>query len=389
MKQSVCAIILAAGLGTRVSSDKTKQQIEISGISVLRRSLLAFNACDEIDSIVLVTREEEINFAKESSLGIEKLYKITVGGSTRAHSASHGFEAIPKDTEFVAIHDAARCLINADMIAKVIKDAKKYGAASAVSRVYDTVKYIDQDGFISGTLDRNSVFMATTPQVFSCGIYKSALEFSDLDDPTLTDDNSLVERIGERICYTDLGRENIKITTRDDVDYAEYLIRRKENMPMIRVGHGYDVHKLVSGRKLILGGVEIEHKLGLDGHSDADVLVHAILDAILGALGRGDIGRHFPDNDDKYLGISSMALAEEVARIMNEDGYIISNLDATVVAQRPKLMPHIEKMRKNIAKVFSVDESFINVKATTEEKLGFTGREEGISSHAVVLLKTK
>ena len=389
MTERVCAIILAAGLGTRVGTDKTKQQIEIAGVSVLRRSLLAFNACGDVDSIVIVTRDDEIEFARSSAKGLNKPYTVVVGGATRAHSAACGFSAIPEGTRFVAIHDAARCLIDADMISKVIADARVYGAATAVSRVYDTVKYIDDEGFISGTLDRNSIFMATTPQAFSVDIYRSALEFSDLNDPTITDDNSLVERIGEKIYLTDLGRENIKITTKDDVDYAEYLIRRRESGPMVRVGHGYDVHKLVCGRKLIIGGVEIPHTLGLDGHSDADVLIHAILDAVLGALGRGDIGKHFPDNDDKYLGISSMKLAEAVSNIMRDDGYIISNIDATVVAQRPKLMPHIALMQKNIADVFGVDISSVNVKATTEERLGFTGREEGISAHAVVLLSKK
>ncbi|MBO5945167.1 MAG: 2-C-methyl-D-erythritol 2,4-cyclodiphosphate synthase [Clostridia bacterium] len=389
MTERVCAIILAAGLGTRVGSDKTKQKIEIAGVSVLRRSLLAFDACDAVDSIVIVTRDEETEFARSSALGLNKPYIVVTGGATRAHSAARGFKVIPADTDFVAIHDAARCLIDADMIARVIADAKKHGAATAVSRVYDTVKYIDDEGYISGTLDRNSIFMATTPQVFSTDIYRSALEFSDLNDPTITDDNSLVERIGERIYLTDLGRENIKITTKDDVDYAEYLIRRKERGPMVRVGHGYDVHKLVCGRKLIIGGVDIPHTLGLDGHSDADVLIHAIMDAVLGALGRGDIGKHFPDNDDKYLGISSMKLAEEVATIMREDGYVISNIDATVIAQRPKLMPYIALMQNNIADVFGTDAGCVNVKATTEERLGFTGREEGICAHAVVLLSKK
>ncbi len=156
-----------------------------------------------------------------------------------------------------------------------------------------------------------------------------------------------------------------------------------------RIGHGYDVHKLVENRPLILGGVEIPHKTGLLGHSDADVLLHAIMDAIIGALGLGDIGRHFPDTDDEYLGISSMNLLVRTKKLLDGANAEISNIDATIVLQKPKVLPYIEAMRKNIAFALSIDESQINVKATTEEKLGFTGREEGIAAHAVVLIEQK
>ena len=160
-------------------------------------------------------------------------------------------------------------------------------------------------------------------------------------------------------------------------------------MSKFRVGHGYDVHKLVKGRKLILGGVNIEHSLGLDGHSDADVLVHAIMDSIIGALGKGDIGKHFPDSSAEYKGISSLVLLSRVKSLMDENGALIGNIDATLIAQKPKLMPYIEQMRKNVAEVLSCDVSCVNIKATTEEYLGFTGREEGIAAHAVVLLEVK
>lgn len=158
-------------------------------------------------------------------------------------------------------------------------------------------------------------------------------------------------------------------------------------MSAFKIGHGYDVHRLVSGRALILGGVEIPHTLGLDGHSDADVLLHAVCDAVFGALGLGDIGRHFPDTDEKYKGISSMLLAKECAADMQKNGYRIGNIDVTVIAQRPKLAPFIEKMRKNVANAFDTETKNVNIKATTEEGLGFTGEEQGISCHAVVLLE--
>ena len=158
-------------------------------------------------------------------------------------------------------------------------------------------------------------------------------------------------------------------------------------MSGFRIGHGYDVHKLVEGRRLILGGVDIPHTLGLLGHSDADVLVHAVMDALIGAMGLGDIGKHFPDNDNAYLDISSLKLLSRVRELLSENGYTISNIDATVIAQKPKLAPHIDKMRENIAKTLGISAAQVNVKATTEERLGFTGREEGISSHAVALIE--
>jgi 2-C-methyl-D-erythritol 2,4-cyclodiphosphate synthase len=160
-------------------------------------------------------------------------------------------------------------------------------------------------------------------------------------------------------------------------------------MCKLRIGHGYDVHKLVEGRRLIIGGVEIEHKLGLLGHSDADVLLHAIMDALIGAMGLGDIGRHFPDTDEKYKGISSLSLLSSVYSLLKEEGYTVVNIDSTVIAQKPKLLPYIEKMKSNIAFVLNIDVDAVNVKATTEEHLGFTGREEGISAHAVALIEKK
>ena len=156
---------------------------------------------------------------------------------------------------------------------------------------------------------------------------------------------------------------------------------------MIRIGHGYDVHKLTEGRKLILGGVDIPHEKGLLGHSDADVLVHAVMDALLGAAALGDIGKHFPDTDNAYLGADSLILLRHVAKVLNDNGYSVVNIDSTVIAHAPKLAPHIETMRENIANALSIDVSFVNVKATTEEKLGFTGAKEGIAAHAVCLIE--
>lgn len=224
MKSKICAVILAAGSGSRMKSSVTKQQMSVKGISVLRRTLLAFEGCEDIESIVVVTRSEELDFVKGEAEGITKHYKTVIGGDTRAKSASNGFRAIPADTEYVAIHDAARCLVTPELISRVASDARKYGAATAASRVTDTVKIIDTDGFVSSTPDRKLVMLATTPQIFSTFIYNKALENVDLSDTSITDDNMMVEKTGVRVYCTDTGSGNIKITTKGDIEYAEYLL---------------------------------------------------------------------------------------------------------------------------------------------------------------------
>ncbi len=386
-KPIVTAIILAAGSGSRMGLDITKQRLIIKGESVLSHTLSAFERAGEIDSVVVVVREDEKGWVENEFLSkFSKIKSIVAGGKTRAESAVCGFSAAGRDSNFVAIHDGARCLITPDMINEVVRMAYQHNAATAVSRISDTLKSVGSDGFVTSTIPRDGVFSATTPQVFSRSIYEQALE-GLYADASFTDDNMLVERLGEKIFAVDCGKENIKITTRDDIDYAEYILERRSGMSEIRIGHGYDVHRLVEGRKLVLGGVDVPHTMGLLGHSDADVLTHAIMDAILGACGLGDIGRHFPDSSDEFLGISSLNLLARVKKIISDEGYSVINIDATLVIQKPKVAPYIEEMVTNIAKILDINCSRINIKATTEEKLGFTGREEGVGAHAVVSLK--
>ena len=273
------------------------------------------------------------------------------------------------------------------MIDKVVKTAHKSQAATAVSAVFDTVKQVDKNGKITATIPRETVFRAQTPQVFSKAIYNRALEACN-DFTVITDDNMLVENIGAEIYAVDLGPDNIKITTKEDLSLAKNILteRGERSVSGFRIGHGYDVHKLVEERKLIIGGVEIPHVKGLLGHSDADVLLHAIMDALLGAAALGDIGRHFPDTSDEFKGISSMHLLTRVVDLMRKNGYKVLNVDATLVMQKPKVAPYIPKMISNVAFALGVSEDSVNVKATTEEHLGFTGREEGVSAHAVAML---
>ena len=387
MAKKVAAISLAAGIGSRMKSNKTKQRMEILGKTVLRRTILAFDSSECISSITVVCRADEIDFAQGETKGLSKPVSVVVGGENRAESARLGFEAIPEDSDFVAIHDGARCLVTEEMIKNVAEAAFIHGAATASARVFDTLKRVDKDGYILSTEDRCSFMRAQTPQIFSAEIYRKALSAPHSSE--VTDDNMLLERIGQRIVCVDTGDVNRKITEPADIIIAGSLLKEEErlNKMQIRVGHGYDVHRFASGRRLVLGGVDIPNDLGLLGHSDADVLIHAVMDALLGAAALGDIGKHFPDSSEEYKGISSMHLLARVKKLLDDNGYSVCNVDATLVLQRPKIATFVDKMRENIAFSLSIDKECVNVKATTEEKLGFTGSGEGAAAHAVALIQ--
>lgn len=388
-KLMTSAIILAGGSGSRMCADQPKQFIDIFGKTVLERSLSAFDSTDLVDELIVVVRpgEEQAVYDSILPLSLVKTLKVVGGGSCRAESARNGFSAVSEGADFVAVHDAARCLVTPEMITKVVEMAHKTGAATAACAVFDTVKRVDENGRIVATVPRDGLLRAQTPQVFSTAIYKRALDACD-DLLAVTDDNMLVENIGVDIYAVDLGPDNIKITTRGDLTLAKNILTERGEGAMggFRIGHGYDVHRLVPDRKLIIGGVEIPHEKGLLGHSDADVLLHAIMDSLLGAAALGDIGRHFPDSSDEFKGISSIHLLTRVVELIRAKGFKVVNVDATLVMQRPKVLPYISKMICGISFALGIPEDCVNVKATTEERLGFTGREEGVSAHAVALL---
>ena len=382
----VAAVILAAGSGTRMLSDVTKQRMYIRGESVLHRSVRIFSECENINSIVVVCRADEMEWAESELSDILKPCSIISGGKTRAESAKLGFEAISKDAEYVAIHDGARCLVTRDIIECVVSAAVFSGAATASTPVTDTLKRVNSDSKIVETIPRESIYSASTPQVFSTLLYKKALSAAE-NIEGFTDDNMLIESLGHEVVCVDTGRENIKITTPDDISYAEYILGKREGMLEYKIGHGYDVHRLVPDRALVLGGVNIPSDKGLLGHSDADVLTHAIMDSLLGAMGLGDIGKHFPDTSGEFKDISSLELLARVASLILENGYTVVNVDATVILQRPKIASYIDSMRENIAKILGIEVGRINIKATTEEGLGFTGSGEGAAAHSVAMLK--
>ncbi len=357
------AVIAAAGRSVRMSGTD-KLSVEIDGMPVLCRSVSAFVGV--ADSIVVTASDVEKTRATLDLHGLD-LVKVVQGGATRMLSVWEGINALPDEVEYIAVHDGARPFVSGEDLLKVCEAAKEYGAAFLCTPQKETLHEVE-NGFSVGTPTRERLVAAKTPQVFKKDILKKAYMYAIEKGIELTDEVAAAELIGVS-CRSVLGsEENIKITVPSDL----------ERLKLPRVGHGFDVHRLTEGRRLVLGGVEIAYEKGLEGHSDADVLLHAITDAILGAACKGDIGRMFPDSDEQYRGISSLILLK---RAVEAAGVRVLNIDATVVAQSPKLAPYIAQMEKNISQ--TVGCSRVNVKATTEERLGYTGRGEGISAHAV------
>ena len=386
MEKSVSAVLVAAGSSTRMGFDKLS--FDLGGETVLHRSIRAFEQCPDVTEIVLVAGKNRA-FVEQQAVDCAKPVRIVPGGATRAESAKNGVLAAAG--EIVAVHDAARPFVSQAVIAAALAAAARCGAAAPAVPVKDTIKAavrgsgktMPESCFVHATPDRSTLYAVQTPQCFDRAAYLAALEELDAEKARLvTDDCSLFELTGRPVQLTQGDYANLKITTREDLPRPE----QKEEHKM-RIGHGYDVHRLVEDRKLILGGVEIPFEKGLLGHSDADVLTHAVMDAVLGAAALGDIGQHFPDNDPAYAGADSLKLASHVAQILKEHGYRIENIDATILCQRPKLAPHIPAMRANLAAAFGLPADAVSVKATTEEHLGFTGEGLGIAAHAVALIE--
>ncbi|MBE6877855.1 MAG: 2-C-methyl-D-erythritol 2,4-cyclodiphosphate synthase [Ruminococcaceae bacterium] len=369
LDKKVFAIIVAAGKGTRIGFDKMLYKID--GVPVVERSVQAFQNNQLIDGIVVVAGDN-IEQIKLIAAQYTKVINVVRGGSQRAESVANGLAVINSDG-LVAVHDGARPYVSDEIITETVTAAAQTKAAIPCVPVKDTIK-MAQDSVVEKSLPREKLYITQTPQVFDIESYRKLL--AENTDFSVTDDAQLFENAGYQVAICKGSYENFKITTIED-------IKKEKSM---RIGHGYDVHKLVENRKLILGGVEIPYEKGLLGHSDADVLAHAISDALLGALALGDIGKHFPDTDPQYKGADSLYLMSCVKKLLDEKGAKIENVDATILCQRPKLAPHIAAMRENIARTLGLSADCVSVKATTEEGLGFTGSGEGIAVHAVCLL---
>ena len=385
----VYAIVLAAGRGRRMGGGLPKQFMSLAGRPLLFHALTAFERADQVDRVVLVTPADRVDRCREDvrAWGLEKVTCVVAGGERRQDSVAEGLGAVPVDASVIAVHDGARPLILPEQIDAVVDLAREKGSAVLGTPVTDTVKEIE-DGRVLHTLDRSRMWRVQTPQAFRASILREAHGEAARRGYFGTDDTSLVEHLNVPV-YVVGGREdNLKITAPEDLAVADSILRsRSVNMPSnLRVGHGYDVHRLVSGRPLILGGVTVPFDRGLHGHSDADVLSHAVADAVLGAMCLGDIGDHFPDDDPEYAGISSLILLERVSELARENAADIVNVDATVIAQRPKLAPHAAHMRERMAGALGIATERLSVKATTTEGLGFAGMEKGIAAQAVALV---
>lgn len=376
-KKKTAVIIAAAGTGKRMGSSIPKQYLKIGGEPILLKSVRAFCDNKEIDWIVVVTNGDYIQACLEMKdrYGLDKIQAVIEGGEERQDSVYRAIVEIDRlcpEIEYVLVHDGARPFVRQETINAVLEAAEEKGAAVACVPVKDSIRQ-EKDGE-SANLPRQRLYAVQTPQGFQKEILRKAYEQAFADGYYGTDDATLAERIGQSVALVRGTYDNIKITTRED-------------MPMeSRVGTGFDVHQLKEGLPLVLGGVEIPFEKGLLGHSDADVLVHALMDALLGAAALGDIGRHFPDTDPQYRGISSMELLRRVKGMLDKNGWRVGNVDITLMAQRPKIKSLIGDMTDNLSKTLDLETCRINIKGTTTERLGFVGREEGIAAQAVCLL---
>lgn len=382
------AVIVAAGKSTRMEGGTSKVLEDLGGKPVLLYSLMTLAQSPWVGELCVVCREEDLDQVRALLVGkTRKPVAVVPGGQERQDSVLQGVEALSPELPYLLIHDGARPFVAPEMVEAVCKDAVAYGAATAAVPSKDTCKLSNGQGFVESTPPRERLMAIQTPQAFEREMYLYALRKAQSAGVSYTDDCQLIEAAGGRVRLTLGDYKNIKLTTPEDrVTARAYLGEQKEEKTM-RIGSGYDVHRLVEGRKLILGGVDVPYERGLLGHSDADVLAHAITDALLGAAALGDIGKLFPDNDPQYEGADSLALLGRVCALLGEKGYSIGNIDATVIAQRPKLAPHIPQMRENLAKACGIALPQVSVKATTEEGLGFTGSGDGIAASAVCLLE--
>ena len=389
------AVVVAAGRGTRMGAGMNKVLLPVCGVPVIVRSVRALWESGLFDGgIVVVTGEEDrerIGRLLEEA-GLRAV--LCTGGADRQESVRRGLAALPRETELVAIHDGARPLVTRGVLAASLESAGTRGSGVAAIPLKDTVKRAAADGRVLETPERASLRAVQTPQTFRYAEIRSAHERHAEDSARATDDAALLERDGMPVYLTEGSEENLKLTTPQDIALAERILERRgeraaQEETVMRIGHGYDVHRLTEGRKLILCGVEVPYEKGLLGHSDADVAAHALMDALLGAAALGDIGRHFPDTDDAYAGADSMALLDRVMAMLKERGFSVCNADLTIICQRPKLAAYIEAMRGSVAAHLRVPAGCVNVKATTTEHLGFEGEGLGISAHAVCCLEEK
>jgi 2-C-methyl-D-erythritol 4-phosphate cytidylyltransferase / 2-C-methyl-D-erythritol 2,4-cyclodiphosphate synthase len=394
----VSVIIAAGGRGRRLGAPVPKQALELGGQPMLAWSVEAFLRSARVNEVVVAVPPEWLG-DPPAYLNRPRV-RMVAGGERRQDSVANGFDAIAEQADVVLVHDAARPFVDEPLIGRAIDAAAEAGAAIVAAPARDTIKWAPQEAagegaprVIERTLPREAIFLAQTPQAFRREVLREAIALGR-SGVEATDEAALAEQAGYRVRLVEGGARNMKVTTSEDLVIAEALLTAEskrepaaEPIGASRIGSGYDLHRLVEGRPLVLGGVRVPYERGLQGHSDADALCHAITDAVLGAAAAGDIGQHFPDTDERWRGASSVDLLRRAMEVVRRAGYRLVNVDATIVAERPKLGPYREAIVASVAAALGVPASAVSVKAKTNEGVDATGAGAAIAVHAVALLQ--
>ena len=382
-------IVVAGGRGERLGGARPKQFRMLGGRTLLEWSISPFDAIDAIREVVVVLPASLASPRPECLNRVRADVRVVAGGDRRQDSVALGFDAVAPGTDLVIIHDAARPFCTTAVIQRVLDAAGESGAAIAAVAAQDTVKEVELRAGIDvvvKTVPRERIFLAQTPQAFAYPILRDAVEFGRAGGIG-TDEASLAEQAGHRVRLVEGDRRNMKITTEADLAMAEAMTSRGEPTAQTRVGFGYDLHRLVEGRPLVLAGVTIPGGRGLLGHSDADAVSHAVTDAILGAANAGDIGQHFPDGEARWKDASSIDLLGRATALIRHRGFGVGNVDIVVITDWPKVRDHAEAMREQLALALGVSPDVVSIKGKTSEGVGPIGRGEAIAVHAVALLR--
>ncbi len=394
----VAAVIAAGGTGTRMAAPVPKQFLELAGKPLLLHTVERVASLPCVIQIVVALPAGQIRRARAILGGREWLVPVrcVAGGVTRQDSVSRAVSCTDDRADVILVHDAVRPLCDLETMQRVLEAAWRTGGAVPGLPATETIQRVSRRGRVLATPPREQLFAIQTPQCFQSSVLRSALENARASGYTGTDESSVVRWSGHPVTVVLGSPINIKITHPIDLEIAELLVADGEGKhagkwsgQMIRIGQGIDYHRLIEGRRLILGGVQIPFEKGLEGHSDADALTHAVCDAILGAAALGDIGQHFPDSEPRHRNRSSLEFLEEVRDKAGKAGWTVLNVDTTLLAQRPRLSPHMEAMKQNIAAALRIAPAAVSIKATTTEGMNAEGRGEGISAQAVALLQKR
>lgn len=380
-------VIVAAGRGERLGTEGGPKQYRLlAGKSILQHTISQFVEHQDIHAIQVVIHKDDSELYKNAVQSNDKLLPPVVGGVSRQASCKAGVDAVAgMGFDSVIIHDAARPFVAHSTISNVLNGIDQGLGTLPATAIADTVKKADDAKIVLDTISRDGLYLAQTPQGFRLADIHAAHAKASMHNPDeFTDDAAVAEYTGMSVKLVEGNSDNFKITTKDDLILAEEKLSMHSLIPDVRTGSGYDVHTLGPGDKVILCGLEIPHTQSLQGHSDADVGLHSLTDALLGTIGAGDIGSHFPPSDPQWKGASSDRFIEHAVKLVREAGGFITNMDVTIICEAPKIGPHRDAMREKVSKICDVEISRVSVKATTNEKIGFIGREEGIAALATV-----